>query len=190
MGAAQMTRKEIQAHVQIDAWAQQSVTAHRRECEEKICGGKQKIWWIVRHPNCHPQISNPAAREYVINRLHVCAPLLVRLAEPAGTGQDQDKIPWLPGEFNVYVNRTDQEVAELIGREEKSAPTEELPSKEELQNPFPEVQKSFPKTRSQTNREAYLAGKAEQQQRRTRRTQPATGLGSVLDALNNPRNGR
>ena len=176
MGAARMTRKELVAHVQIDAWAHDSVIKHRRECPEKFCGGRQKIWWIVRHPKCHPEISNPAAREYVVNRLHCCQPMLDRLA----TGD----LPWLSGEFEVYCNRTDNEVALLVGREIFSGQSEEPEvSQEELSDPFPEVSKSFPKTRSQTTREAYLAGKAEQQQRRTARTQPATGLGNALEAL-------
>ena len=209
-----MSRKELAAHVQIDAWAQESVTKHRRECTEKICGGKQKIWWTVRHPKVHKEIASDLAKSYVINKLHVCAPLLARLATPTGIEQDHDesqgsskilkknhgpmhgkstmieKIPWLPGEFNVYVNRSDLEVAQLIGREE--IPEETVPEVDmkEVRNPFPEVMKSFPETRSADIRRAYVAGRTERNQREQQRTQPAKGLGAAVDALSRSQNGR
>lgn len=188
MGASRMTRKELAAHVQIDAWAHESVVKHRRECTERICGGRQKIWWIVRHPEVHPEISSRTAQDYVINKLHACAPLLARLATPGPTASGPS-VPWLPGEYEVYAARTDQEIAVLIGREEISVEPEKEVPREKLRNPFPEVMESFPESRSEIARKNYVAGRTERNQREMSRKQPAKGLGAAIDALSANRRG-
>lgn len=177
----QLDRSDFIKTAHIEAWADESVTMHRRECTEKVCGGKSKIWWLVRHPKINPVISNPTARSLAIGQYHVCAELLKRLVGGS--------VPWLPHEKRTYQKREPEEIARLLGREVYSAEpiSEPDPTTEELRNPFPEVRKSFPETKT----ERYRRERAEQQEtasadtprRQAQRASHPNGMAAAVDAL-------
>lgn len=177
---AQQERNDLRSLREIDAWAHESKVKHRRECTEKICGAKQTIWWNVRHPQAPAGISNPSAIAYLINRVHVCGVMLERLAS--------GDVPWLEGEYEAYAARTDEEIAQMIGRDvffEEPEAAEEISD-----NPFPAVMSKFPETKTEIERRSYRAGKADRYERQTNRTRAATGLGATVDSLTANKRGR
>ena len=155
-----------------EAWADESVTLHRRECTEKVCGGKSKIWWLVRHPKINSVVANEDAKKFVRAHYHVCMDMLRRL--------EGGSIPWLPGERLVYSRRSAAKIRELLGRVEIQQDNIIEPTTEELRNPFPEVQKSFPETKTEKWRR-------EQERLRRPKSNRPTGLGDALDSLTRKR---
>lgn len=180
MGAANLSRKQLAMTAQIEAWAERSTLLHKAEgCDNNSCGGRRKIWWIVRHPQTSPEISNEHARKFVIHKLAVCEPMLARLAD----GQ----LPWLPGEAAEYAGRSREETFRLLGILPPEQEVIPEVSPEEVSNPFPEAAESLPRlTKTELNREKYRQWKAQQiENERQRRQQAKTpgGYGNVVDAL-------
>lgn len=180
MGASSLSRKQLAMTAQIEAWAERSTLLHKAEgCDNNMCGGRRKIWWIVRHPNTSPEISNEHARNFVVHKLAVCELMLSRLAGA--------ELPWLPGEAAEYGRRTREETFRLLGilPPEQEVITD-IP-KEEISNPFPEVQKSLPEfTKTERNKDNYRKWKSAQMEAEAERRQQAKtpgGYGAVVDAL-------
>lgn len=166
----------------IEAWADESVTMHRRECSEKVCGGKSKMWWIVRHPKINPVVSNKTARKMIVENYHVCREMLRRL--------EGGSIPWLPHERNTYSKREPEEISRLLDREDfSSKPTSDADSDpdpvknpEVYRDPFPEVRKSFPETKTERLRREAAEHSAQPVAHKPKQPQP-NGMNAAVDAL-------
>lgn len=116
-----MTAKDIEQAAKIEAWAQEQVTRHRREClNAPNCAGKKKIWWITRHSKTHEEIRNQNAVSYVLS-LQCCELLEERLVRGV--------LGWLPDEHRLYRRRTPEDKYQLLGRpgfQETSGETKEV----------------------------------------------------------------
>lgn len=128
MGASELDTSQLNKVVKIEMWAAESVTLHKRECIEKYCGGKSKIWWTVRHPQISEMVATPTAKSFAIEKYHCCGLILDRL--------ENGVISWLPKERRIYAARSDEEIMELLGRipETRENKSESL---DDINNPFP-----------------------------------------------------
>lgn len=171
MGAADMNKTQLNKVVKIEAWAFEMAYKHRRECDEKVCGGKSKMWWIVRHPRISPEIATPEQRRFVATHYHVCMSLLERL--------ESGRVPWLPRERPTYAKRSADRILELLGRVEASEPEPEDITEEDLTDPMPGVRESFPETLTEIRNRARLESA---RRRETRAALPGTDQDPAYDA--------
>lgn len=105
-----LTIEDANRYKPIEAWAEQCVKEHRKECRAKsACGGRSKIWWTTRHPDTPDSIRVETVVSYVRERTQACEALEARLL----SGQ----YPWIEGERESYRRRTAEERAVLLGRE-------------------------------------------------------------------------
>lgn len=177
MGASQLGRVERNHAVAIEAWSEEMVKLHRRECPEGQCAGRGKIWWIVRHPETSPEIGNETARNFVVNRTQVCGELEKRMGK---------LLPWIPGEELSYRNRSEEERAQLLGREFRPAENRE-PSCDPS-NPFPEAREEMPqkpagRVCADQLRERLAHEREQMPQHRPARGRVGNGFGAAVDAL-------
>lgn len=173
MGASRLTSRQLTQAAQIEAWAEEQAKLHSRECRERKCPGRRKMWWIVRHPMSSPEISNATAREVVIFRSHPCMLLCARL--------ELKMIPYLPGEEEEHARRTPDDILRLLGY--LPEPKEDEP-REDIGNPFPEARAAMPQeTKSGRNLREWRERRDRDAVRQRERMKPVTGLGSAVDAL-------
>ena len=192
MGAAELDNSQLRKHVHIETWAQEMKTKHTRECIEKYCGGKSKIWWLVRHPKVSPNIATDVTKTFAREKYHCCEVLLEKL--------ESGLIPWLPKERQEYASRDDDLIMALLGRENPDAVVSKKVSEsaDDLKNPFPGVRESFPRAtreipRAPRETPAQYPGRSVGRQpyepqsetyRNGRRVNgPHSGLGQAIDAL-------
>lgn len=178
MGASELDNSKLRKIVHIEAWAQESKTMHTRLCTEKFCGGKSKIWWLVRHPRISPEIASETAKSFAREKYHCCAVLIDEL--------ERGVIPWLPKERNLYAARDDDEIKALLGRE--IAPKEpDTDTAQTLRNPFPKQQRdALPDKRVNRQRHPYDRSPepVEEVYRKGHRVDsPSSGFGQAIDAL-------
>ena len=176
---SQLAPHQLKEAVRIEAWAEEMVRRHRRECTEAQCGGRSKMWWVVRHPNVTTQQANQTAKAYVRSMVHVCAPLLTRLVD----GQ----LDWIDGERESYEKRTDEEIMRMLGRE-FSGTVSAKESESFQDDPFPEAMDAMPdappstmRARDWHNQQRLL--KQKEAAMRSRPAEPQPGVVDFVSAL-------
>jgi hypothetical protein len=177
MGASELDSSQLNKVIHIEGWAVESKNLHSRECTEKYCGGKSKIWWMVRHPRLSPSVASDASKRFAIEKYHVCSLILDRL--------ERGIIPWLPKERRRYLARTDEEIFELLGRTvpQKAISETAQETREALKNPFPGAvppREHYQRMPVQETHERYRNG-------RKLDDAPAKGFSATIDALSRKR---
>lgn len=103
-----LSAHQIRQARQIEEWAHEQVTRHKRECRNAPeCAGKSKVWWITRHPQTPDEIANKTAVGYVVSR-QACELLEESLVRGV--------LAWLPGERAAYRRRSQEDRYRLLGR--------------------------------------------------------------------------